>query len=321
MIIQKCEDKNNWDKFILGQESAEFLQSWQWGDFQERTGKQVLRLQLVEDGKVLGQVQGFEQSLAPFIKFIYLPKISCRPDFLNYLEQSGYFFARIEPTAEIKAPDKFQVFSVLNRQPKDTWVLDIAGEEEMLAGMHQKTRYNIKLAEKKGVVVKEEKNAEIFWRLNEETFARDRFKSHDRDYYEKMLQMDMCHQLTAYFEGEAIASNILVNFGGTMTYLHGASSNKYRNLMAPYLLQWEGIKLARGLGAIKYDFGGISPKRQIGETKTLTDYHNYSWDAAHKWTGITRFKVGFGGRPLSYPQAIEVALKPFLYKLFRLIKK
>lgn len=146
--------------------------------------------------------------------------------------------------------------------------------------------------------------------------------------------MENCHQLTAYVGDEAIASNILIHFGDMVTYLHGASSDKHRNLMAPYLLQWQGFLLAKKLGAINYDFGGVSPELvqfspepsrraelKEGESKTITCYHNYCWEATHKWTGITRFKAGFGGAGKKYPQAIEVAFKPFLYKIFQLLKK
>lgn len=322
MIIQKCEDKKTWNDYLFLRKQAEFLQSFEWGEFQDRVGNKPIRLQCVENGQVIGQVQGFEQNLFPFVKFIYLPKIDNCLEVLDYLQKSGYFFARIEPIEDLKFSDKYSIFNVQNRQPKDTVVLNVSpNEEELLAGMHAKTRYNIKLAEKKGVVIKEEKNVDVFWKLNEETFARDKFKSHDREYYKKMLQMENCYQLTAYVGDEAIASNILIHFGDMMTYLHGASSDKHRNLMAPYLLQWQGFLLAKKLGAVNYDFGGVSPEMKEGETKTFTCYHNYCWDATHKWTGITRFKAGFGGAGKKYPQAIEVVLKPLLYKIFQSIKK
>lgn len=347
MIIQKCEDKKTWDDYFSPRKQAEFLQSWEWGEFQEKVGNHPIRLQMMENGQILEQVQGFEQKILLFVKFIYLPKITVSPasgvyqadsragQVLDYLRKLGYFFARIEPTEDMEISAKYSVFNVVNRQPQNTFLLNVAApEEELLAIMHAKTRYNIKLAGKNEVAVEEEKNIEVFWKLNQVTFMRDKFKSHNREYYKQMLQMENCYQLTAYFENVAIASNILIHFGDTVTYLHGASSDEYRNLMAPYLLQWQGILLAKKLGAVNYDFGGVSPEfvqsglapsRRVelkeGTNKTITCYHNYCWEATHKWTGITRFKAGFGGSVKKYPQAVEVAFKPFLYKLFQLIKK
>jgi len=185
--------------------------------------------------------------------------------------------------------------------------------------MHPKTRYNIHLATRKGVVVKEKKDIEIFWELNKKTTERDEFKSHDKKYYQKMLEQSFCHQLIAYHNDQPIASNILIVYNGTATYLHGASGNVSRNLMAPYLLQWEGIKLAKSLGCIKYDFWGISPQAKTGEPSTC--FHNFCWMLNHRWTGVTRFKAGFGGEYVEYPQAFEIPLNKFKFKLYCLAKK
>jgi lipid II:glycine glycyltransferase (peptidoglycan interpeptide bridge formation enzyme) len=101
--------------------------------------------------------------------------------------------------------------------------------------------------------------------------------------------------------------------------LHGASSNEERNLMAPYLLQWEGIKLAKQLGCKYYDFWGISPAPRAGEASTC--FHNLCWSATHRWTGVTRFKAGFGGSVKEYPQAVDVVLSGWKYGVYRLVRK
>jgi len=182
--------------------------------------------------------------------------------------------------------------------------------------MHSKTRYNIRLAEKKGVEIREGKNIEWFWKLNEQTTKRDGFKSHGKVYYEKMLEMPISHQLTAFFDGRPIASHIYIAWNGRCTYLHGASSNEYRNVMAPYLLQWESIKFAKKFGNTEYDFWGVAAPKEHGKT-----FHIYSWDEQDSLSNVTRYKAGFGGEVISYPDAFEVVLKPVLYRLFRFVKK
>jgi len=322
MKVQKCDDKKSWREHALKQKQSEFLQSWEWGEFQEKVGNKVVRLQFFENGQVIDQVQGFEHKLLNFIKYIYLPKASNLEPFLDGFKGRGYVFARVEFAGNSGILDGYKIFDTVNRQPQNIFVLNLAEnkEDELFKKMHSKTRYNIGLAQRKGVEVKKEKNIDVFWKLNEETIGRDKFRSHNKNYYKKMLEMENCYQLIAYFEGEAIASNILIHFGNTLTYLHGASGNKYRNLMAPYLLQLEGIRLAKKINDIYYDFGGVAPEVKDKETQS-TCFNGFCWELKHKWTGITRFKVGFGGEWKKYPQAQEIVFKPNLYKLYKLAKK
>jgi len=332
MELIECQEKNLWNSWFLKQKQDEFLQSWEWGEFQNKVGNKPIRLRIMEKGEIAGQIQGFEYKLFLRIKFIYIPKLSITnyqlpiTALFDYFKKRGFMFSRIEPVKEIGKLENYKITEVENRQPRNTFILDARLDEDgLLEKMHAKTRYNIKLAQKNGVEIKQEKNAGIFWGLNEERSTRDKFKSHDRRYYEKMLEAENCYQLNAYYNGEAAASIILFHFGDTMTYLHGASGSKHRNLMAPYLLQWKGILLAKKMGASYYDLGGVSKLTISNEqptiNKKITCFNGFCWDVAHKWTGITRFKVGFGGASKEYPQAVEVVFKPILYGLFNLVKK
>jgi lipid II:glycine glycyltransferase (peptidoglycan interpeptide bridge formation enzyme) len=142
---------------------------------------------------------------------------------------------------------------------------------------------------------------EEFWRLMKKTSERDKFFLHPRDYYKKMLKDFSCAKLVAAtHKGQMISVKILVFFGDTVTYLHGASDYDFRPLMAPYLSQWFSIQEAKKRGYKFYDFWGINEQR---------------------WPGITRFKRGFGGQEISYPQAHDVVFQPKWYYVYNLIKK
>lgn len=323
MKLSEIENKAEWGEISQSNSNAEFLQSYDWGEFQQAVGNHVLRLAFLNGDKL----QGFVHEIGLGWKYAYFPRVVIKEDvsrdLIEYLKTKSIFFVRIESTIFFEPKSESnKIVQTRNRQPETTLIVDLQkNNEELLAAMHSKTRYNINLAEKKGVIVKKEKNADVFWNLNKETTGRDAFKSHGREYYEKMLGMEMTAQLTAYFDGVPIASNICVNYGGVFTYLHGASSNKFRNVMAPYLLQWHGIQLAKEIGCVVYDFWGIAPIQEKNAMGQASYYNNFYWDANHHWSGVTRFKVGFGGAVKKYPRAFEIPLKEGKYKLFNFVKK
>ena len=179
--------------------------------------------------------------------------------------------------------------SAVDIQVPDTTILDIdKPEEDLLKNMHKKTRYNIKLAKKKAVVISEVDSTSIdrWYDMYKVTAKRDSIAIHSKDYYKsvyskakKSENSDM-RLLFAEHEGDLLAGIFVLISGNKATYLYGASSNNKRNLMPSYLLQWSAIKLAKSLGATEYDFFGIPP----------------SGDKGHPMHGLYRFKTGFGGR-------------------------
>ncbi len=201
-------------------------------------------------------------------------------------------------------------------QPAQTMILDLAlSQDEMLKNMHSKTRYNIRLAQKKEVTILHKKDIEAFWSLTKITASRDGFTSHQKKYYEQMLALPFVEQFTAYLDQEVIASNLCVNFNGTFIYLHGASMHKYKKLMAPYLLQWHQILFAKDNGCKVYDFWGVAPKDDNGQK-----FHKYSWQKNHKWSGFTRFKAGFGGTYQETFFSKKLILSPIKYMLAKILR-
>ena len=206
-------------------------------------------------------------------------------------------------------------------QPPDTVLLDLSpGETDILEGMKPKWRYNIRLAEKKGVTVSEARASgdwqpalSKFYELYRETSERDHIALHPESYYRALFELAAregqgggprfpdLRVWTASHEGEALACIITIFWGSQAVYLYGASSNEKRNLMPAYALQWAAIKAAREAGCSEYDFYGIPP----------TD------DPDHPMAGLYRFKTGFGGKIVHRAGSWDYPLRPAAYSAFR----
>ncbi|QEN05393.1 peptidoglycan bridge formation glycyltransferase FemA/FemB family protein [Thiospirochaeta perfilievii] len=192
-------------------------------------------------------------------------------------------------------------------QVPDTTILDITSDEDViLSAMHKKTRYNIKLAAKKGVVIREVPISELdrWYNMYEVTAKRDSIAIHSKEYYKSVYDKTNMKLLFAEHDGELLAGIFLLIQNDIATYLYGASSNSKRNLMPSYLLQWEAIKLAKELGAKSYDFFGIPP----------TD------DKNHPMFGLYRFKVGFSGQIINRVGCYDYYLSP-IAPIFTLIER
>jgi lipid II:glycine glycyltransferase (peptidoglycan interpeptide bridge formation enzyme) len=216
-----------------------------------------------------------------------------------------------------------------HEQPEASMVVDVSGtEEEILKKMHPKGRYNIKVAEKHGVIVEQSADASTFHRLIAETAGRDGFTPASKKHYFNFLQtIPGSFLLIAYKDHQAIAGLIGVIDGKTGLpavaeghkmnereqpsakvgiYYYGASSYEHRSSMAPYLLQWEAIKRCKAEGCEYYDLLGIAPP-----------------DASknHPWSGITDFKSKFGGHLVIYPPEQMYMLRPFHYGVLKLKRR
>lgn len=292
-MLRLIEHKAEW-------QANHFLQSWEWGEFQSAYSR-VLRF---ADGDARASVEVRSLPLGFHCWFVPRgPQGFSREQYAELAalaRESGAVFVRFEP-AEV--PPVGRVAASLN--PAVTLLTDLSqSEEQLLSGMHQKTRYNLRLAEKKGVVVSESKDTDVWLKLHHQTTARDRFKGHADDYYCAMLACPITRLYVASFEGEPLAAMIAVFYGDTVTYLHGASSNAARDVMAPYLLHWSVMREGKSLGCARYDWWGINP----------TDAQHPAYKRS--WEGITRFKRGFGGEEVHLPGTFELATRPVWYKLY-----
>jgi lipid II:glycine glycyltransferase (peptidoglycan interpeptide bridge formation enzyme) len=183
-------------------------------------------------------------------------------------------------------------------------------EEDLLAEMHSKHRYNIRYAEKKGVKVyrgKTNEDFEIFYKLLEETGKRQNFLNHPKDYYKKILELmqpkGIAHLLIAKYNEEALASWFVFTYKNVLYYPYGGSTNKHRNIQASNLLGWEAIKLGKKNGCTLFDMWGAC--------KDLNDTNDPEW-------GFTNFKMKFGGEFVEYMDSYELVLNKKVYQLFEL---
>ena len=185
-------------------------------------------------------------------------------------------------------------------QPPRTVLVDIsAAEEDILARMKSKTRYNIRLAARKGVTVREGTgdNVATFYALMCETGARDGFGTHSEAYFRYALDLfapvNQAALLLAEVAGEAVAGLMVFALGKTAWYFYGASSNRHRNKMPTYALQWAAIQWAKTHGCTQYDLWGI-PDADVATLEAhFTERHDGLW-------GVYRFKRGFGGEVVRY---------------------
>jgi lipid II:glycine glycyltransferase (peptidoglycan interpeptide bridge formation enzyme) len=201
-----------------------------------------------------------------------------------------------------------------NIQPPRTITVDLKGtEDDILAHMKQKTRYNIRLAGKKGVTVRPWDDLSAFYEMMLVTGGRDDFGVHSLEYYRRAYELfyptGMAELLVAEYEGNPLAALMVFARGRRAWYIYGASNNQERNRMPTYLLQWEAMRWARSKGAEEYDLWGAPDEDEETLEANFTKRSDGLW-------GVYRFKRGFGGELNRAVQALDRVYNPLLYKLY-----
>lgn len=244
---------------------------------------------------------------------------------IEFAQKNNVGWIRIEPENDevleiIKQNvDEKIVRAPHDMQPKEIFAIDISKPaEQLLAEMKSKTRYNIGLAKKKGVTIKSSNNAsseekgrytEEFIRLIGEMAARNGIKTHPENYFRKMIQSFSDKELqiyVAYYGEKVIAANLVLFNGNNAIYLHGASGNLHRNVMAPFLLQWQAILDAKKMGCNFYNLGGVqTPGAKHQKHSSLV--------------GVTNFKLGFSSttKPYEFPGSYDVIVNSRQYWIYR----
>ncbi len=317
---------SEWDRLINQVPDAHVLQSSCWGELKADFGWRVVR---VVQGGCGAQV--LFRRLPLGLSLAYIPKgpvgpssgwrelwkevdLVCRRERAILLIIEPNLFVEELKSAFDVPPDGFSP-AIQNIQPPRTIVIDISGEEsEILARMKQKTRYNIRLAQKRGVIVQPAQDLALFHRLMKETGGRDGFGVHSLEYYQKAYDLfhplGNCELLFASYRSEPIAALMVFAQGNTAWYFYGASSDLYREFMPTYLLQFEAMLWGRAKGCSKYDLWGVPDADQA----TLEDGFLQQKDGL--W-GVYRFKRGFGGELRRSVDPWQRIYQPLFYPFYR----
>jgi peptidoglycan pentaglycine glycine transferase (the first glycine) len=346
MEVVRVADPQTWDRALLALPNPHVLQSWAWGEFKAEHGWRATRLLFREEGRAVAAVSVLRRKLPRLpLSVSYVAKgpildwtdgaLASRvlAELERLARQRGSVFVKIDPDVYYPGDAQASAGSILSRpacaptiegalkargwrfsdeqiQFRNTVLLDLRrSEEDLLAAMKQKTRYNIRLAARRGVTVRQgdEVDLELFYQLYAETARRDVFPIRPAGYYlgvwQRFLADGRAGLLLAGVEGEDVAGLLLFVFGSAAWYMYGASSDRHRERMPNQLLQWEAMRWARAAGCDLYDLWGAPD--------TL--------DESDPMWGVLRFKLGLGGRLVQGLGAWDFVANQAAYRLYTVV--
>jgi len=332
MMSDHSSLQEGWTDLVASAPNGHVLQSWAWGELKAQFGWRALRLR---EGPAAAQVLFRSLPLGlgsigyvprgPVVDFGDPAALEALLDRLHPPARAGRAIClKIEPNLEEDPSWVHRLRALGFRpsphtiQPRRTIVVDLDAEPEaLLARMKQKTRYNIRLAGRKGVTVRAGGEADLpaFYRLMEVTAERDRFGVHSQAYYEAVHRLFVPpgwgRLLLAEYRGQLLAGLVVLAYGDTAVYLYGASSDEQRNRMPTYLLQWEAMRWAKAQGCRFYDLWGVPDEDEEVLEAGFAERNEGLW-------GVYRFKRGFGGRLVRTVGAWDFVYKPVRYWLYAL---
>ena len=327
------QEKIEWNNFIANSPKGHIFQSYQWGELKSKTGWKPIRLVVKQNSKILAAISILERKIPKINKTVlYAPRAPVIDK-----ENLNHFTTLVYKIKEIASRDK-SIFLKIDPDilTEDDWLSDVLIKcgfrkpiikealggiqpscvfrlslkkdlEEIFKQMSSKTRYNIRLAHKKGVIVKKDndvKRLPFFYKLLLETCIRDKFTVRSYPYFkniwEILVQNNLAHFFFAYYQSQPIAATLALTIGDKSWYIYGASSNSYRNVMPNYALQWEMIKWAKENKCTFYDFRAVPC--QFISNKPLS--------------GLYRFKKGFSPHFCQFIGEYDLVFDKFFYNLW-----
>lgn len=311
MRVAEITEKSTWEDFFSGREEKTFLQSWDWGEFQIKSGNKIWRLGLYGEKGLLSLVLAAKVRARRGTFLLVQHCLDVREELVGRLkeiaEAEGCLFIRMAPLLP-RSEENQKVFQKLGFREapmhanayEATWRLDLTPPEEtLLKNMRKSTRYLIHQAEKNHelAVAKsgEPADAQIYQKLSLKVAKRQQFTPFSYEFVRNEFEIFSRDKKSLFFfgkyRGEVVASALVIFWSGIGFYHQAALDPQYHRIPVAYLLQWEAIREAKKRGCRFYDFWGyVDPKSR------------------HPWAGPTLFKMGFGGEARLYMKTQDLPL-------------
>jgi lipid II:glycine glycyltransferase (peptidoglycan interpeptide bridge formation enzyme) len=333
------QDDAEWDAFVDSHPHGSLLQKTDWARLKNQFGWKSHRVWLRRDGKLAAGAQVLVRSAAlGLLRVAYIPhgplvdwedeeQVSVlinQIDFAAYEHRAGLL--KMEPliwqqdntAADWEGLCQKQgcITNTDTIQPPQTLVIDLKPSlEEILAAMKQKTRYNIRLASKKGISVRKgaAEDMSVFNHLIQLTSERNEFGVHEPNYYQTAYDLFAPEDVAlwmAEFEGRPLSAVMVFKSGNRAAYLYGASSNEERQRMPTYAVQWAAIQWAKEAGCTEYDLWGVPDYPKEALEAKFKERHDGLW-------GVYRFKRGFGGELKRTVGAADRVYNKLVYWIYR----
>lgn len=322
LIVREITDQSIWNNFVASHPEANFLQSWQWGEFQQSRGRIVLRRAVYDDKKLIGVYTGhvepakrgkhIEIAGGPIIDWDDTAALQLLvQDIRSEGKRLGCVFVRVRPQLE-DSPAARELFAVngLKKAPmylsvELAGVLDLTkSDEELMTNMSQSLRRKIRKAQKEAISVETSRDPAVikeFYDIQLETAKRHGFVVFSEDFLRKQFEAfaatDNVVLYTARLNGEILAQNFMIFYGNEASYHYGVSTDLGTKYSAAPLLHLAAIAEARKRDIKRYNFWGIV---DLDDTK-------------HRFYGVSLFKRSFGVSELRYLPAHDLVINPLAY--------
>jgi peptidoglycan pentaglycine glycine transferase (the first glycine) len=344
LLLDRFVDGNRWNQLLCQDLEGRLLQSWEWGQFKQRFGWKADYLSWKDHrGQTMAATLVLKRSFLSHFSILYCPRgpildwsneairSSVLSELQKYSASAGAIFIKIDPDIPLGTGETHNANEILNPLGQEI-VLDLErhgwkpsdeqiqfknsmhlylgpSEDELLMGMKSKTRYNIRLAGRRGVRVRKgnESDMDLLYRMYAATSLRDGFTIREQAYYQdawgSFMKSGMAQPFIAEVEGESVAGIIVFHYGKRAIYMYGMSLETHREMMPNHLLQWEAIRWAKAMGYAIYDFWGAPD----------------TFKEQDPMWGVYRFKSGFGAEVIRTPGAWDFVTRPTLYKFYSVI--